>query len=83
MKSYFYQIPETNCIPELLTDEQYAKIRPYLHNIKLRDYMIKRDFTRLVTAFKKREVFTILTNQYKMKRYTLRKKTHNDTRTSN
>jgi len=76
MKSYFYKIPETNCIPELLTDSEYTSIRYFLNNVKLRDYQIKRDLRELLKTVTKKNAYTILVSKYNLTRYNLRKKTY-------
>lgn len=72
---YFYKIPETNCIPELLTDTQYKVLTGLgmIHNVRLRNYQIQRDYIRLLGSYGKHTVTNILLGMYDLKRNRLRK----------
>ncbi len=76
---YFYKIPKNNVIPELITDVLYTALNSYgmIHNVRLRNYLIRREFNILKQGFNKREAFDILANDFSIKRNTLRKITHN------
>ena len=72
---FFYKIPETNCIPELISDTDYRKLTDLgmIHNIRLRNYCLSRDYKDLITFQSKKIVAGIMISKYGISKNRLRR----------